>query len=295
MDALITALPIALSAEAVIAVLAGSFIGLVFGSIPGLTFTVALALVLPMSFSLEATPAIGLLLGTYIGGMTGGSVSAILLGIPGTPSAAATVIDGYQLTRRGKASLALGTAVIVSVFGGLLSLLVMIVSVDFVARMAIKFGPAEIFALVVFGLSTICGLSGQSMLRGLIAGCIGLMAMTIGLDELEGAQRLTFGITTMQQFEELILRLVVGAGITNARDGKLRVLNAIVFGTAFSERTTITPNHGRMTKIRIDTVKATRVGDSHVDVVTPRHGFAHQDLLFLGGVHVACVNSKKNQ
>ncbi len=152
MDALVTALPIALSAEAVIAVLAGSFIGLVFGSIPGLTFTVALALVLPMSFSLEATPAIGLLLGTYIGGMTGGSVSAILLGIPGTPSAAATVIDGYQLTRRGKASLALGTAVIVSVFGGLLSLLVMIVSVDFVARMAIKFGPAEIFALVVFGL-----------------------------------------------------------------------------------------------------------------------------------------------
>ncbi len=208
MDALVTALPIALSAEAVIAVLAGSFIGLVFGSIPGLTFTVALALVLPMSFSLEATPAIGLLLGTYIGGMTGGSVSAILLGIPGTPSAAATVIDGYQLTRRGKASLALGTAVIVSVFGGLLSLLVMIVSVDFVARMAIKFGPAEIFALVVFGLSTICGLSGQSMLRGLIAGCIGLMAMTIGLDELEGAQRLTFGITTMQQGVNLLVAMI---------------------------------------------------------------------------------------
>ncbi|MGI9374368.1 MAG: tripartite tricarboxylate transporter permease [Hyphomicrobiales bacterium] len=208
MEALLTALPSALSVESIISVLAGSFIGLVFGSIPGLTFTVALALVLPMSFSLDPTPAIGLLLGTYIGGMTGGSVSAILLGIPGTPSAAATVIDGYQLTKRGKASLALGTAVIVSVFGGLLSLLVMILSVDFVARMAIKFGPAEIFALVVFGLSTICGLSGESMLRGLIAGCIGLMAMTIGLDELEGAQRLTFGFTTMQQGVNLLVAMI---------------------------------------------------------------------------------------
>ncbi|MGI9480775.1 MAG: tripartite tricarboxylate transporter permease [Hyphomicrobiales bacterium] len=203
-----TALPNALGLEAVVAVAAGAFVGLVFGSIPGLTFTVALALVLPMSFSLEATPAIGLLLGTYIGGMTGGSVSAILLGIPGTPSAAATVIDGYQLTRKGQASLALGTAVIVSVFGGLMSLAVMIVSVDLVARMAIKFGPAEIFALVLFGLSTICGLAGKSMVRGLIAGFIGLMAMTIGLDELEGAQRLTFGLTTMQQGINLLVAMI---------------------------------------------------------------------------------------
>lgn len=208
MDLLLSALSVTLQPDAVIAVVIGSFVGLIFGSIPGLTFTVALALVLPVTFSLATAPAIGLLLGTYIGGMTGGSVSAILLGIPGTPSAAATVIDGYQLTRSGKASLALGTAVIVSAFGGLVSLLVMIVSVDAVARLALQFGPAEIFALVLFGLSTICGLSEKSLLRGLIAGVIGLMLMTIGLDEMEGVQRLTFGTITLQQGINLLVAMI---------------------------------------------------------------------------------------
>jgi putative tricarboxylic transport membrane protein len=208
MDLLLSAVSVALAPDAVLAVLLGTFVGLVFGAIPGLTFTVALALVLPVTFSLEPTPAIGALLGTYIGGMTGGSVSAILLGIPGTPSAAATVIDGYQLTRNGKASLALGTAVIVSAFGGLVSLFVMIVSVDLVARMALRFGPAEIFALVLFGLSTICGLAEKSLLRGLIAGVIGLMVMTIGLDEMEGVQRLTFGTITLQQGVNLLVAMI---------------------------------------------------------------------------------------
>ena len=208
MEAFLTALSIAFSLEAVLAVLVGTFVGLVFGSIPGLTFTVALALVLPITFSLQPTPAIALLLGTYIGGMTGGSVSAILLGIPGTPSAAATVLDGYPMTRQGRASLALGMAVIVSTFGGLFSLIVMMISVDLVAAIAIKFGPAEIFALVLFGFSTICGLAEKSLLRGLIAGVLGLMAMTIGLDPIDGAQRLTFGSTTMLQGINLLVAMI---------------------------------------------------------------------------------------
>lgn len=208
MESLLAALPLALSPETLIAVAGGTLLGLIFGSVPGLTFTVALALILPMTFSMPATPAIGMLLGTYIGGMTGGSVSAILLGIPGTPSAAATAIDGYAMTRAGKASLALGTAVIVSSIGGIFSLLIMIFSVDFVARMAIRFGPAEIFALVLFGLSTICGLAERSLLRGIIAGLIGLMLMTIGLDALEGTPRLTFGSTSMQQGVNLLVAMI---------------------------------------------------------------------------------------
>jgi putative tricarboxylic transport membrane protein len=208
MDPFLTALQFAFSPDALLAVFGGTFIGLVFGSIPGLTFTVALALVLPLTFAMQPTPAIALLLGTYIGGMTGGSVSAILLGIPGTPSAAATVLDGYPMTRNGRASLALGTAVLVSAFGGLFSLIIMMISVDFVAAMAIKFGPAEIFALVLFGFSTICGLAEKSLLRGLIAGVLGLMAMTIGLDPLDGAQRFTFGSTTMLQGVNLLVAMI---------------------------------------------------------------------------------------
>ena len=157
MEHFLNAFALALTPMSIAAIGLGALVGLIFGSIPGLTFTVALALALPISFSLDAVPAIGLLLGTYIGGMTGGSVSAILLGIPGTPSAAATVLDGHPMTKRGDASIALGTAVIVSVFGGIFSLVVMIVSVDLVSRVAIGFGPAEIFALVLFGCSTVCG------------------------------------------------------------------------------------------------------------------------------------------
>lgn len=117
MDILITALQVIMSSLTLTAIFSGCLLGVIFGAIPGLTFTVAMALVVPMSFSLNFAPSIGLLLGTYIGGMTGGSVSAILLGIPGTPSAAATVLDGYPLTEQSKASLALGSAVVASAFG----------------------------------------------------------------------------------------------------------------------------------------------------------------------------------
>ncbi|MGB7321969.1 MAG: tripartite tricarboxylate transporter permease, partial [Albidovulum sp.] len=208
MDLFLQAAALALTPTAIAAIGLGALVGLIFGSIPGLTFTVALALALPITFSMDPVPAIGLLLGTYIGGMTGGSVSAILLGIPGTPSAAATVIDGHPMTKQGNASLALGTAVIVSVFGGIFSLVVMIVSVDLVSRLAIGFGPAEIFALVLFGMSTICGLCGDSLLKGLIAGVLGLMIMTIGIDAIDGVTRMTFGSINLLQGVNLLVAMI---------------------------------------------------------------------------------------
>ena len=157
-------------------------VGLVFGAIPGLTYSMALALMLPFTFGMDPGAAIALLLGVYVGGMSGGSVSAILLGIPGTPSAAAPVMDGYPMALKGQASVALGGAVIAAVFGGLLSLAIMALLLEQVAAVAIKFGPVEIFALVLFGLSTICGLADRSMARGIVAGLLGLMMMIIGLD-----------------------------------------------------------------------------------------------------------------
>lgn len=183
-------------------------VGLIIGSIPGLTFSMALALMLPFTFGMEPVPAISMLLGVFVGGMTGGSVSAILLGIPGTPSAAATVLDGHPMALQGRAGPALGAAVIASAFGGLFSLLVMILLLEHVAAVAIKFGPAEIFALVLFGLSTICGLAQESMLRGLVAGVVGLMLMIVGLDELDGVPRLTFGTVQLQQGVNLLVAMI---------------------------------------------------------------------------------------
>ncbi|TCS63098.1 tripartite tricarboxylate transporter permease [Varunaivibrio sulfuroxidans] len=208
MDPLIHALHMALSANAIGAVAIGSVVGLIFGSIPGLTYSMALALILPVTFSMGPTPAIALLIGTYIGGMTGGSVSAILIGVPGTPSAAATVIDGHMMAKNGNAGVALGTAVIVSVFGGLFSLVVMIVSIHLVAKIAITFGPQDIFALVFFGLSTICGLAEKSLVRGFIAGVVGLMLMTIGMDQIEGTARMTFGSIQLLQGINLLVAMI---------------------------------------------------------------------------------------
>lgn len=208
MDIILQAAASALTPLSIAAIGFGTLIGLVFGSIPGLTFTVALALILPITFAMDAVPAIGMLLGTYIGGMTGGSVSAILLGIPGTPSAAATVLDGHPMTKAGNASIALGSAVVASAFGGIFSLIVMIISVDIVSKLAIGFGPAEIFALVFFGMATICGLCGDSLVKGLISGVIGLMIMTIGIDAIDGAQRMTFGSIQMLQGVNLLVAMI---------------------------------------------------------------------------------------
>ena len=207
-ESLTAALQLTTTLEVFIAIIIGSFVGIIFGAIPGLTYSMALALMLPFTFSMEPATGISLLLATYIGGMTGGSISAILIGIPGTPSAAATVADGYAMAKKGEASLALGAAVIVSTIGGLLSLIAMILLVDFISKFAIKFGPAEIFMLVLFGFSTICGLAERSLFRGLVAGILGLMLMTIGLDELEGTSRLTFGNVQMLQGVNLLVAMI---------------------------------------------------------------------------------------
>lgn len=193
MSAFMDGLALALGWQTVLAVLVGVVAGITIGSIPGLTFTMGVVLLLPFTFTLPAVTGMAVLLGIYIGGMTGGSVSAILLGIPGTPSSAATVLDGYPMAQQGQAGKALGTAVMASVFAGLVGLVIMVLIADQLAAVAIKFGPAEIFALVLFGFSTICGVSEGSALRGIIAGVFGLMLMTIGLDPINGSSRFTFG------------------------------------------------------------------------------------------------------
>ena len=168
----------------------------------------ALAMVLPLTFSMGNEPAIAAMLSTYIGGMTGGAISAILIGVPGTPSAAATVFDGHMLAKNNQASLAIGTATLAAGIGGILSLLIMLISVQVLARVALAFGPAEISALVIFGLSTICGLAEKSLVRGMIGGVLGLIVMIIGQDPIDGIERFTFGSVTMLQGVDLLVAMI---------------------------------------------------------------------------------------
>lgn len=170
----------------------GTVLGIVFSAIPGLTFSTALILLLPLTFGLSPVAAISVMLGVFAGGMTGGSIPATLLGIPGNPSAAATVIDGYMLTKKGQGGKALGVAIYSSVFGGVVSLIILILVAPLIAKVAISFGPAELFALVIFGLSTIVGLTEGSVVKALITCLLGLLLTTVGMDPVIGQPRFTF-------------------------------------------------------------------------------------------------------
>ncbi|WP_258358719.1 tripartite tricarboxylate transporter permease [Moorella sulfitireducens] len=208
LSSILTGIGEATQLSALVANLVGVIVGITFGSMPGLTFSTGLILLLPVTFAFDPVTGISLLVGVFIGGMTGGSVSAILLGIPGTPSAAATVIDGYPLKQKGMAGKALGMAVIASIFAGLVSLLLLILVAPLIAKVALQFGSVEIFALVLFGLSTIISVSSGSVIKGLIAGIIGLMAMEIGLDPVMGVHRFTLGYEPLQAGIDLLAAMI---------------------------------------------------------------------------------------
>ncbi|KDE66925.1 tripartite tricarboxylate transporter permease [Fusobacterium necrophorum] len=172
-------------------------IGIIIGALPGLSAAMGVALLIPITFGMPASTGLIVLAGVYCGAIFGGSISAILIRTPGTPAAAATAIDGYELTLKGKAGKALGTAVISSFIGGILSSISLYLFAPTLATLALKFGPAEYFWLSIFGLTIIAGASTKSITKGLISGAIGLMISTIGMDPMLGNPRFTFGIPSL--------------------------------------------------------------------------------------------------
>ena len=171
----------------------GVLLGLIVGMIPGLTISTGIIVLLPITFVLPADISIALLLGLYVGGMTGGSFSAVLLNIPGTPSASATAMDGYPMAARGEAGRALGIAITSSFIGGLFSFLCLYFIAPTLADVALMFRTQDMFSLVFFGLTVICSFATKSLIKGLLSGTIGLAIVTIGQDPVMGTQRFTFG------------------------------------------------------------------------------------------------------
>lgn len=171
----------------------GTFLGLVFGALPGLSATMGVALLIPLTFTMSPTSAIGMMLGTYIGGMAGGAVSATLLNIPGTPSAVVTCLDGYPMAKQGKGAQALGWAAFASGFGSIISWFMLVTLAPVLARLCTSFGPPEYAALAFFGLTIIAAVSGKSLVKGLIAGIIGVILSFVGTDPIWGDLRFTFG------------------------------------------------------------------------------------------------------
>ncbi len=167
--------------------------GIVVGALPGLTATMGVALLIPFTFGLPTIQGLVMLLGIFSGGIYGGSISGILIRTPGTPAAAATLLDGYPLSKQGKAGPAIGIATISSFTGGIMGALIMTFLSPQIARIGLRFGPPEFFALAIFGLTMIISISGKSMLKGFMAALFGLLITTIGFDPISGVPRFYFG------------------------------------------------------------------------------------------------------
>lgn len=183
----------AIDPRAILYLLVGTFSGLIIGTLPGLTATMAVAILTPLTFWLSPNEGLAMLIGVWNSAIFSGGISAILINTPGTPASIASTFDGFALTQKGMAGLALGINVLFSFIGGMLGILALIVVGFPLARFALSFGPAEYFTLAIFGLSTMVAVSGKSILKGMISGFIGFSIALIGLDPIFGLERFTFG------------------------------------------------------------------------------------------------------
>jgi len=208
MEMLLEALTSLLTFESILTVLIGVSAGLFIGAMPGLTATMALAMLLPFTFSMEALQGLIALGAVYMGSIYGGAFTAILINTPGTPSSIATTFDGYPMARQGRAYEALAAATMASVVGGIVGVIFLLILAPPLARLAVAFGPSEMFWVAMLGLTLVASLSSDSLLKGLLAGCIGILLSTIGVSPVGGESRFTFGYPPLQGGIELIVALI---------------------------------------------------------------------------------------
>ncbi len=187
-----------------ILVLFGVVLGLIFGSIPGLSAFTALALTLPLTFGMEPVTGLSFMLAIYVGGVSGGLISAILLGIPGTPASIATCFDGYPMAKRGEANRAMGIGIFYSFIGGIFSALMLCFFGPVLANFALKFGPYEYVAIILFSLTTVASLASGNLRKGLIAALLGIAFSMVGMDQFTASPRYTFGVSALSTGFNLI-------------------------------------------------------------------------------------------
>ncbi len=204
----------------------GLAIGMVVGCIPGLSVTLGIVLMLPLTYTFsDASTALILLLAVYVGGMYGGSISAITLNTPGTNSAIATTFDGYPLAKQGKVKLALDTSLFASTFGGIFSALLLLLCAQIIANLVSHFTSVEYFSMGILGISLIAGVSGKSLPKAIISGMIGLLIGCVGLDSVTGVTRLAFGLKTLKYGIDILPAMIALIALTQVvlklRDFKL--------------------------------------------------------------------------
>lgn len=179
--------------QPIVAIIIGVILGILAGAMPGLSPSMGVALLVPFTYSLSPQVALILLVSIYIAANYGGSITAVTINTPGTPSAVVTSFDGYPLTLKGKAGVGLGTSLVASTVGGIIGTIILIFFSVPLARLAVKLHPAEYFALAIFGLTTVASLGGKNWPKALVAAIIGLLINAIGIDPISGVKRFTFG------------------------------------------------------------------------------------------------------
>jgi len=240
----------------ILLVLLGTIVGILNGSIPGLTSTMGLAVFTPLTFGMNPAKAIVFLIGIYQGSVYGGSISAIIVNIPGTPSAIATGLDGYPMCQRGEAGRAIGFSTVASFLGGLIGIAALTFTAPSLARVALGFSAEEYVALVVLGLSIIAYISPGSLLRGMIAGTLGLVLGTVGQDPMTAYPRFTFNLIGLFSGLELIPALIGFFGVTE-------VLNQIGKKSAirvFQEFKNIIPGLGVIARLWALILRSSLIG-----------------------------------
>ena len=197
MDFLFAILAEVLQLKLMILTFIGTLVGIIAAAIPGFTITMAVILTFPFTFAMSPLEGLSTMMGVYVGGYSGGQIAGILLGIPGTPSSVCTVFDGHPMAKKGEAGAALGIGIFSSFFGGLVGAIVLITLIVPIANFGLKFGPWEMFSLILFSLTLIASLSSGSFFKGLLGGALGLLLGTIGMDPVSGHLRFTFGFSEL--------------------------------------------------------------------------------------------------
>lgn len=208
MDMFLQGLQMMMTPACILLIVLGVAVGIIFGAIPGLSATMAIALFLPITFEMNSAQGIALLLALYVGGISGGLISAILINIPGTAASIATTWDGYPLAQKGQGAKALGVGIVFSFLGTLFGVAILMFIAPPLADFAVTFSPMEYFAIGIFSMTMVIGLSGDSPMRGCIAGLVGVALGTVGLAPIDSVKRYTFGIYDMQSGFNLLPVLI---------------------------------------------------------------------------------------
>ena len=216
MDALQYFLIAWLDPRLLLLIAAGTFAGIYIGAIPGLSVTMAVSILISFTFSWDVNDALCLMVGIFMGGVYGGSRTAILLNIPGAPSAIATALDGYPLALRGEAGEAIGLSTVMSVIGGFVGIAVLALAAPSVADFALTFQPRDYMLLGILGILLVGSLSGESLAKGIVAGALGLLIGTVGLDPLTAEERFTFGIVELWSGISFVAVMIGLFGVSEA-------------------------------------------------------------------------------